>query len=123
MAQNQNLKQLLNDVYARPAPTARGPGKSGRQQLMDNGNAVLVAAEELENWVAEIQGLGPCMLSSASVDGRGRPVRSMRVKATNTSIETKREFRAYHIAWISTFGIIPNASSITFQPTTTLILI
>jgi hypothetical protein len=97
------LKALLNQLYLRPqpAPTKKAgkPGKSGRQQIEDNAEDLLSKAVVTENVAAAFLGLKPCLESTASTDGRDRPVRSMRVRVTNGGPEIKREFRAYHVTW------------------------
>ena len=109
-----DLKALLNQVYLRPqpAPTKKAgkPGKSGRQQIEDNAEDLLSKAAVTENVAAAFLGLKPCLESTASTDGRDRPVRSMRVRITNGGPEIKREFRAYHVTWVSEYGQIPDTT-------------
>jgi hypothetical protein len=109
-----DLKALLNQLYLRPqpAPTKKAgkPGKSGRQQIEDNAENLLSKAVVAENVAAAFLGLKPCLESTASTDGRDRPVRSMRVRVANGGPEIKREFRAYHVTWVSAYGQIPDTT-------------
>ena len=106
-----NLRDVLNQLLQRPQPAPTGiagrPGKSGEDQIKDNARDILGKSIIQTNQPAEVLGLGPCMISTASLDGRGRPVRSMRVTA-NEQAAIKREFRAYHVTWVAEFGVIPD---------------
>jgi|SRR5271170_467162 len=101
----QDHKQILSQLYLRPrpAPTGRAgkPGKSGRNQIKDNARDLLNKATRVPNVAAMLMDFGDCLESRASVDGRGRPVKSMRVRVTNSSTELKRDFKAYHVTWVA----------------------
>ncbi|KAL9627354.1 MAG: hypothetical protein Q9164_007630 [Protoblastenia rupestris] len=77
MADNLELTSILNQLLQRPRPPptsrAGGTGKSGRDQIRDNARQIRSEATVQSNPAAEQLGLGPCLLSTNSVDGRGRP--------------------------------------------------
>ena len=74
MANNLELTAVLNQLLQRPKPPptskAGGAGKSGRDQIRDNARQIRSAATVLHNPAAERLGLGPCLISTNSVDGR-----------------------------------------------------
>lgn len=74
MADNLELTAILNQLLqrSRPSPTGRagGTGKSGREQIRDNARQIRSEATILSNPAAEQLGLGPCLISTNSVDGR-----------------------------------------------------
>ncbi len=74
MADNLELTSILNQLLQRPRPPptgrAGGAGKSGRGQIRDNARQIRSEATVLSNPAAERLGLGPCLISTNSVDGR-----------------------------------------------------
>jgi hypothetical protein len=82
------------------------PGKSGKQQILDNAESILTNAKirDLEGRFQEFNEL-PCLLSTCSLDGRRRPQRAMRIKLHEKN--SKINFRSYHITWIAKYGPIP----------------
>ena len=74
MADNLELTSILNQLLQRPRPPptgrAGGSGKSGRDQIKDNARQIRSGATILSNTAAEQLGLGPCLISTNSVDGR-----------------------------------------------------
>jgi hypothetical protein len=100
---NLNLIVVLNQMVDQenaPGQSLDCRTKSGHQQLQDNAKSILAKAR-LDNRVT-VLGLKPCLISTLSLDGRGRAQRSMRVSGGQ-----KSNFRPWHITWIAENGEAP----------------
>lgn len=86
--------QVLNRLYAEK-----------KSQLESNANSILTKAR-IENELVKVFGLGPCLVSTQSLDGRGRAQRAMRVPAF-TNGKDKVNFRPWHVTWINANGPAP----------------
>jgi len=87
-----NLVDVLNTLYNDTTPVAL-PRKSGRQQLEDNTASILAGAVAGDTRPT-LFGYRPCLVTSLSLDGRGRAQRAMR------ALGHKYNFRPWHITWI-----------------------
>ena len=73
--------------------------KSNKEQLLNAAKDILYKATACESVTA--LKVSPCLLSTASVDGRGRAQRAMRVNGRRFN------FRPWHITWIAENGAAP----------------
>jgi Zinc-binding loop region of homing endonuclease len=106
-----NRRAYLNELLDKPAPTHTGKvgrkGKSGRQQVNDNGAQIKDNATAKPNAIAELLGMGPCLESTASLNHQGRPLKSIKWQLPNGEYQ-KRDFFAYHVTWVAEYGRIPD---------------
>ncbi|KAK9427106.1 hypothetical protein V1505DRAFT_318132 [Lipomyces doorenjongii] len=103
-------RDILSNLWDRTPVRNNRVGRpliNGNQQIINNAmnivkNSTPFNAQHLEQ-LNEL----PCLLSSQSLDSRGRPQRSMRVIVDGTP--RKINFRAYHITWMAANGpILPD---------------
>lgn len=87
-----NLVDVLNQMY-----------DVRTKQLKDNAASVIANAVKVEN--TEVLGFKACLISTNSIDGRGRAQRAMRVPELTS--QEKVNFRPWHITWISANGHAP----------------
>lgn len=108
-----NRRAYLNELLGKPAPTSNGkrgnPGKSGLEQISDNARQIRREASPKHNQISEHFGLGPCLISSNSLNGLGRPVKSIKWQLPTGSYQ-KRDFMAYHVTWVAEHGRIPDVN-------------
>lgn len=91
---------LLNLCYQDLLPgQPSGVWKSGKEQLAATAQSIITAATRVQTPC--ILHEKPCLLSSLSLDGRGRPQRKMRIMGKPTN------FRPWHITWVSRNGPAP----------------
>lgn len=85
---------LLNALYDKPEKSATGkagnPGKSGKQQIIDNAEAAINSCLIVNNPIALNLGLGNCQVQLNSACGRDRPQRSIRLQLSEWSQPQKK---------------------------------
>ena len=123
---------MLNELLGKPAPTATG--KKGEKLFSWNYRyprpiAHIPYREAWQVWQAAVGGqrrpdphqtptpapntiasrfgLGPCLECTVSLNGLGRPVKSIKWQLPNGDF-AKRDFMAYHITWVAANGPIPD---------------
>lgn len=88
----KQLVPVLNKIF-----------KEKRDQLSRNAISIIKACE-VDSTVA-ILGVSPCLITTLSLDSRGRAQRSMRVP--HFTGQEKTNFRPWHITWIDKNGVAP----------------
>jgi hypothetical protein len=102
-------RQLLNVLWNRRSiknNRAGRPDKDGKQQIIDNSISILNGATSFNAQRLTLLQEKPCKISTLSLDSRGRPQRSMRVKLNDES--KKVNFRPYHLTWMAANETIPS---------------
>lgn len=94
-ASKMDLIQVLNRLYY-----------DKKDQLKRNADSILTKARTENDINDQVFGLGPCLVSTLSLDGRRRAQRSMRVPEFTDGRE-KVNFRPWHITWIRANGPAP----------------
>jgi hypothetical protein len=98
--EKRNLIKVLNEMFEDELKKGDKRTKSGKDQLNDNANTILTNCVVKKDG-PELIGKKPCLISTASLDGRGRGQRKIRVDKSPIN------FRPWHVTWISQFGLAP----------------
>lgn len=94
--------RALNEMWADDGEPSDKRQKSGHQQIIDNANQVIKTAVPFGNIGAfEIVGNSHCMNSTQSLDGRGRPQKSIRVGNSKINV------RPWHLTYMLSNGPMP----------------
>lgn len=110
--EKRDLIQILNNLYLSEENTGENKSKSGRNKLKSCATSIIQGCK-VQPGGATLLGKRPCLISTLSLDGRGRSQRKMRI-GTNPI-----NFRPWHITWISQNGPAPLALQYSHRCNTT----